>query len=34
MSQHFKFIATKIDIAWPLDVTEMSDRDRNNTLLD
>ena len=25
---------SKIDIAWPLDVTEMSDRDRNSTLLD
>ena len=25
---------SKIDIAWPLDVTEMSDCDRNNTLLD
>ena len=25
---------SKIHIAWPLDVTEMSDRDRNSTLLD
>ncbi|SVD57209.1 uncharacterized protein METZ01_LOCUS410063, partial [marine metagenome] len=25
---------SKIDIAWPLDVTEMSDRDRNSTLID
>ena len=25
---------SKIDIAWPLDVTEMSDRDRNSNLID